>query len=65
MLETDPSFPPVRVCEGDPPLEDVGPIGDGATVALVGLRVLPAGHPRMVATAAATGDHAGTAAAPA
>jgi GH15 family glucan-1,4-alpha-glucosidase len=37
MLETDPSFRPVRVREGYPPLEDLGLIGDGATVALVGL----------------------------
>src|SRR6516164_3915034 len=36
MLETDPSFRPVRVREGYPPLEDLGLIGDGATVALVG-----------------------------
>ena len=25
MLETDPSFQPVRVCEGYPPLEDLDP----------------------------------------
>jgi GH15 family glucan-1,4-alpha-glucosidase len=37
MLETDPFFQPVRVREGYPPLEDLGLIGDGATVALVGL----------------------------
>src|SRR5262245_19484696 len=37
MLETDPSFRPVRVREGYPPLEDLGLIGDGATVALVGM----------------------------
>src|SRR5215470_19227963 len=37
MLETDPSFRPVRVSEGYPPLEDLGLIGDGETVALVGL----------------------------
>jgi hypothetical protein len=37
MLDTDPSFRPVRVREGYPPLEDLGLIGDGATVALVGL----------------------------
>src|SRR5262249_9888850 len=37
MLETDPSFRPVQVREGYPPLEDLGLIGDGATVALVGL----------------------------
>jgi Domain of unknown function (DUF5911)/Glycosyl hydrolases family 15 len=37
MLETDPSFRPVRLREGYPPLEDLGLIGDGATVALVGL----------------------------
>ena len=37
MLETDPSFRPVGVREGCPPREDLGLIGDGATVALVGL----------------------------
>jgi GH15 family glucan-1,4-alpha-glucosidase len=37
MLDTDPSFRPVRLREGYPPLEDLGLIGDGATVALVGL----------------------------
>jgi GH15 family glucan-1,4-alpha-glucosidase len=37
MFEPDPSFRPVRVREGYPPLEDLGLIGDGATVALVGL----------------------------
>jgi alpha,alpha-trehalase len=37
MLETDPSFRPARLREGYPPLEDLGLIGDGATVALVGL----------------------------
>jgi len=37
MLDTDPSFRLVRVREGYPPLEDLGLIGDGATVALVGL----------------------------
>src|SRR5262252_2935453 len=37
MLETDPSFRPIRVREGYPPLEDLGLIGDGSTVALVGL----------------------------
>jgi alpha,alpha-trehalase len=37
MLETNPSFRPVRVRDGYPPLEDLGLIGDGATVALVGL----------------------------
>src|SRR5499425_2301533 len=37
MLETDPSFRPVRAREGYPPLEDLGLIGDGETVALVGL----------------------------
>jgi alpha,alpha-trehalase len=37
MLETDPCFRPVRVRGGYPPLEDLGLIGDGATVALVGL----------------------------
>src|SRR5262245_881008 len=37
MLETDPPFRPVRTHEGYPALEDLGLIGDGATVALVGL----------------------------
>jgi alpha,alpha-trehalase len=37
MLETDPPFRPVRLGDGYPPLEDLGLIGDGATVALVGL----------------------------
>ena len=37
MLDTDPSFRLVRVREDYPPLEDLGLIGDGATVALVGL----------------------------
>jgi GH15 family glucan-1,4-alpha-glucosidase len=37
MLETDPAFRPVRIHEGYLPLEDLGLIGDGATVALVGL----------------------------
>ena len=37
MLETDPPFRPVQVREGYPPLEDLGLIGDGATVALAGL----------------------------
>ena len=37
MLETDPSFRPVRARDGYLPLEDLGLIGDGATVALVGL----------------------------
>jgi alpha,alpha-trehalase len=37
MLETDPSFRPLRVRDGYPLLEDLGLIGDGATVALVGL----------------------------
>ena len=37
MLETDPSFRAVRAREGYPLLEDLGLIGDGATVALVGL----------------------------
>jgi GH15 family glucan-1,4-alpha-glucosidase len=36
MLETDPSFRPVRVRDGYPLLEDLGLIGDGATAALVG-----------------------------
>ncbi len=39
MLETDPSFRPVRVRDGCPPLEDLGLIRDGATVALVGLDI--------------------------
>src|SRR5262250_2021322 len=37
MLETDPPFRPVQVREGYPPLEDLGLIGDGETVALAGL----------------------------
>jgi GH15 family glucan-1,4-alpha-glucosidase len=37
MLDTDPSFRLVRFREDYPPLEDLGLIGDGATVALVGL----------------------------
>jgi hypothetical protein len=37
MLETDPSFRPIRRRDGYLPLEDLGLIGDGATVALVGL----------------------------
>jgi len=37
MLETAPSFRPVRAGEGYPPLEDLGLIGDRATVALVGM----------------------------
>jgi hypothetical protein len=37
MLDTDPFFRSVRVREGYPPLEDLGLIGDGETVALVGL----------------------------
>jgi len=40
MLETDPSFRPVRVRDGYPPLEDLGLIG----------------HPRMVATATAMAE---------
>jgi hypothetical protein len=42
MLELDPKFRPVqRIC-GDLPLEDLGLIGDGATVALIGrARALP------------------------
>jgi GH15 family glucan-1,4-alpha-glucosidase len=37
MLETNPSFRPLRVRDGYPLLEDLGLIGDGETVALVGL----------------------------
>jgi hypothetical protein len=37
MLEADPSFRPVRTRDGYPPLEDLGLIGDGSTVALAGL----------------------------
>ncbi|MGN6751405.1 MAG: glycoside hydrolase family 15 protein [Intrasporangium sp.] len=37
MLEHDPSFRSVRLRGGYPPLEDLGLIGDGETVALVGL----------------------------
>jgi alpha,alpha-trehalase len=37
MLESDPSFRPVRTRDGYLPLEDLGLIGDGSTVALAGL----------------------------
>jgi GH15 family glucan-1,4-alpha-glucosidase len=37
MLDPDPSFRPLRWRDGYLPLEDLGLIGDGATVALVGL----------------------------
>jgi GH15 family glucan-1,4-alpha-glucosidase len=37
MLEHDPTFRPVRTRDGYLPLEDLGLIGDGSTVALVGL----------------------------
>ena len=37
MLQPDPSFRPVRTRDGYLPLEDLGLIGDGSTVALVGL----------------------------
>jgi alpha,alpha-trehalase len=37
MLDLDPAFRPVRKRDGYPRLEDLGLIGDGATVALVGL----------------------------
>jgi GH15 family glucan-1,4-alpha-glucosidase len=37
MLDLDPAFRPVRRPDGYLPLEDLGLIGDGATVALVGL----------------------------
>jgi GH15 family glucan-1,4-alpha-glucosidase len=37
MFEPDPSFRAVRSRDGYPPLEDLGLIGDGSTVALVGL----------------------------
>jgi GH15 family glucan-1,4-alpha-glucosidase len=37
MLDLDPGFRPVRNVGGYPPLEDLGLIGDGATVALVGM----------------------------
>jgi hypothetical protein len=33
MLEPDPSFRPARTRDGYPPLEDLGLIGDGSTVA--------------------------------
>ncbi len=36
MLDLDPAFRPVRTRDGYLPLEDLGLIGDGATVALVG-----------------------------
>jgi alpha,alpha-trehalase len=37
MLDLDPAFRPVRTRDGYLPLEDLGLIGDGSTVALVGL----------------------------
>ena len=37
MPEHDPSFRLVRIRDGYPPLEDLGLIGDGSTVALAGL----------------------------
>jgi alpha,alpha-trehalase len=37
MLEPDPAFRPVRTRDGYLPLEDLGLIGDGSTVALAGL----------------------------
>ncbi|MDQ0381374.1 glycoside hydrolase family 15 protein [Amycolatopsis thermophila] len=37
MLEPDPPFRPVRDRDGYPPLEDLGLIGDGSTVALAGV----------------------------
>jgi GH15 family glucan-1,4-alpha-glucosidase len=37
MLEPEPTFRPVRRLAGYLPLEDLGLIGDGATVALIGL----------------------------
>ena len=37
MLEHDRTFRPVRTRDGYLPLEDLGLIGDGSTVALVGL----------------------------
>lgn len=37
MLEPDPSFRPVRTRDGYLPLEDLGLIGDGSTVAMAGL----------------------------
>src|SRR5262245_11127199 len=36
MLELEPAFRPVRRFSGYPPLEDLGLIGVGATVALIG-----------------------------
>ncbi len=36
MLEPNPAFRPPRTRDGYPPLEDLGLIGDGSTVALVG-----------------------------
>lgn len=37
MFDADPSFRPVRRCDGYLVLEDMGLIGDGATSGLVGL----------------------------
>ena len=36
MLELEPTFRPVQRLSGYLPLEDLGLIGDGATVALIG-----------------------------
>ncbi len=37
MFEPDPSFRAVHTRDGYPPLEDLGLIGDGSTVALIGV----------------------------
>jgi hypothetical protein len=84
MFDPEPSFRPVRWRDGYLPLEDLGLVGAGATVALVGLAgsipwlclprfdgggslgasllalplrgVVPADHPRMVATTTAVAE---------
>ena len=58
MLDTDPSFRPVRVREGYPPLEDLGLIGDGATVALASGVTLTRALASIGGSAGATGASA-------